>query len=114
MSKIRRSRDINTGISYFIDIDTGERINDYKYGSGLINTLVSASTKALTSNKTKDSTSTPIKPVINTENKGGMIVKLLQTHPDNMKFKSETLTKKTKDQLNNDILSIDFDNIIEM
>ena len=133
MSKIRRSRDIDTGISYFINIDTGERINEYKYGSGLINTLVSASTKALKPNKTKDLPSAPntkhktinrldksvknetVKPLINTENKGEMIVKLLQTHPDNMKFKSSTPTqKKTKDQLNNDILSLDFDKIIDM
>ena len=132
MSKIRRSRDINTGMSYFIDIDTFERIPDNKHGSGLINTLVSASTKALLDNKNKYPVSTPntvrktinrldksvknetVKPMINTENKGEMIVKLLQAHPDNMKFKSETPTKKTKDQLNNDILSIDFDKIIDM
>ena len=125
MSKIRRSRDINTGISYFINIDTGERINEYKYGSGLINTLVSDSKETLTDNKTKDPVSNltkqkaikpikpnkAIKPMINTENKGAMIVKLLQTHPDNMKFKSKT---PTKDQLKNDILSIDFDKIIDM
>ena len=134
MSKIRRSRDINTGMSYFIDIDTFERIPDNKYGSGLINTLVSAPTKALKPNKTKDLVSTiiedkaikpntarksvkneTVKPMINTENKGEMIVKLLQTHPDNMKFKIvNTPRKKTKDQLNNDILSIDFDKIIDM
>ena len=132
MSKIRRSRDINTGMSYFVNIDTGERINEYKYGSGLINTLISASKETLTNNKPKDPVSTPntvrktfnrldksvkneiVKPIINTENKGELIVKLLQTHPDNMKFKSETPAKKTKDQLNNDILSIDFDKIIDM
>ena len=43
-----------------------------------------------------------------------MIVKLLQKHPENMKFKSSTPSKRTKDQLNNDILSIDFDKIIDM
>ena len=79
MSKIRRSRDINTGISYFIDIDTFERIPDNKHGSGLINTLVSDSKEALTDNKTKDPVSTStkqksiknekVKPMINTENK---------------------------------------------
>ena len=108
MSKIRRSHDINTGISYFINIDTGERISDNKNGSGLINTLIS-STKALTCNKTKDSSTAikpnkaiknirVVKPIINTENNGEMIVKLLQTHPDNMKFKSETRNNNKKNQ----------------
>ena len=122
MTKLRKVRDIDSGISYFFNIETGERISDNRIGLGLINTLVSP----LASNKTKDSSSDVIKQnkaikqkkttkhITNIENKGKMIVELLKTHPDNMKFKSKTQTKKTKDQLNNDILRIDFDNIIEM
>ena len=112
-------RDIDSGISYFYNIDTCERISDNILGSGLINTKV-------VSNKTEDSSSHVMKKqksikykktknnITNTENKGNMIVKLLQTHPDNIKFNSKISKKKTKEQLNNDILRLNFENLIDM
>ena len=56
-----------------------------------------------------------VKPIVKpkSENKGEMIVSLLQSHPENKKFQPER-TKKTEEQLRNDILSIEFDKLTDM
>ena len=56
-----------------------------------------------------------VKPIVKpkSENKGEMIVSLLQSHPKNKKYQPER-TKKTEKQLMNDILSIEFDKLIDM
>ena len=53
MSKIRKVRDINTGISYFIDIESGEPVHNRQKGEGIMNSLISTAKKALTSKTTK-------------------------------------------------------------
>ena len=47
------------------------------------------------------------------ENKGDVIVSLLQSHPENKKFQPEK-TKKTEEQLKNQLLSLEFDKLTEM
>ena len=139
MSKIRKVRDINTGISYFIDIESGEPVHNRQKGEGIMNSLISTAKKALTSkttknlakkiaikgaekgvnNKLKKATKKEIKKIVKpivkpkSENKGEMIVSLLQSHPKNKKYQPER-TKKTEEQLMNDILSIEFDKLIDM
>ena len=143
MSKIRKVRDINTGISYFIDIESGEPVHNRQKGEGIMNSLISTAKKALTSkttknlakkiaikgaekgaqhvaqkavnNKLKKATKKEIKKIVKpkSENKGEMIVSLLQSHPKNKKYQLER-TKKTEEQLRNDILSIEFDKLIDM
>ena len=147
MSKIRKVRDINTGISYFIDIESGEPVHNRQKGEGIMNSLISTAKKALTSkttknlakkiaikgaekgaqhvaqkavnNKLKKETKKEIKKIVKpivkpkSENKGEMIVSLLQSHPKNKKYQPER-TKKTEKQLMNDILSIEFDKLIDM
>ena len=142
MSIIRKVRDINTGMSYYIDIETGEPIDDRQKGEGIMNSLISTAKKALTSKTTKDlakkasikvaqKTGNIVKKRLNkaskketekveklkkytkSENKGDMIVSLLQSHPENKKFQPER-TKKTEEQLRNDILSIEFDKLTDM
>ena len=139
MSKIRKVRDINTGISYFIDIESGEPVHNRKKGEGIMNSLISTAKKALTSKTTKNlakkiaikgaekgaqhvaqkATKKEIKKIVKpiikpkSENKGEMIVSLLQLHPKNKKYQLER-TKKTEEQLRNDILSIEFDKLIDM
>ena len=54
MSIIRKVRDINTGMSYYIDIETGESVDDHQKGYGIMNSLISTAKKALTSKTTKD------------------------------------------------------------
>ena len=139
MSKIRKVRDINTGISYFIDIESGEPVHNRQKGEGIMNSLISTAKKALTSKTTKNlakkiaikgaekgaqhvaqkATKKEIKKIVKpivkpkSENKGEMIVSLLQSHPKNKKYQLER-TKKTEEQLRNDILSIEFDKLIDM
>ena len=63
---------------------------------------------------TKKETEKVMKPkkYTESENKGDVIVSLLQSHPEN-KFHPEK-TKKTEEQLKNQLLSIEFDKLTEM
>lgn len=143
MSRIRKVRDMNTGMSYYIDIETGDPVDDHQKGGGIMNSLISTAKKSLTSKTTKDlakkagkkgvqhvahKTGNIIKNRLNkatkketeklkkyteSENKGDMIVSLLQSHPENKKFQPER-TKNTEEQLRNDILSLEFDKLTNM
>ena len=54
MGKIRKVRDANSGMSYHIDIETGEPVDDHQKGEGIMNSLISVAKKALTSETAKD------------------------------------------------------------
>ena len=54
MRRIRKVRDMNTGMSYYIDIETGEHVDDHQKGEGIMNSLISVAKKAFTSETAKD------------------------------------------------------------
>ena len=54
MRRIRKVRDMNTGMSYYIDIETGEHVDDHQKGEGIIKSLISVAKEAFTSETAKD------------------------------------------------------------
>lgn len=158
--KTRLARDIDTGMSYYIDIDTGEPVEYHQKGEGIMSSLISVGKKItskftesatdkakkaakkelkrkiaskfegndeyttqqtakktiqLVNDKLNKKTDKVVKPkkYTESENKGDVIISLLQSHPDNKKFQPEK-TEKTEEQLKNQLLSLEFDKLTEM